>query len=690
MPECDFCATHNPGDKVLDRVTTVRKTEAQPSLAEDRLLRGAFSRSRILLLTSGICGALVGLSVWALSGEAYTASAQFRVGRSASAYAAAQLRDTVLPAPVVRRVIEAENLVEDKEFVPAGLSLRQQLAALTGLGEADVGADRATRAMLSLSRVTQLSSDPAEGLITLKVSTSEAEKSARLANALADAFVADKAAARDEALVRDGEWKAQRLTELQAKAHEAAARLEAARASHDESGSVSDLARAKARTVEARAKLDQIQKILGAGGGLDAMGERLRSPALERLRVQAAELNQREAQGKLIWGDRHPDLLQVQNQKRELRKKAQDEWKRLAETATRDWQAARNAESQAMAQVNAAPPSAMEGPRRLRDLERDAETSRVLVERMQRMQDDAVGSIDAPLQVANRAAPPQKTSGFSFSTLLAFGLMGGLSIGSGVVLLKEDAKRPKAPDRPRRSSLLRGVFARRADPHSPETDILAILPSLDPGGMRLPLATACRELELNGSRFSRAMQHIALDLGERVPLGTAHTILVTSLLENTGKTVFSLALALAAARQGKRVLLLDANADNPCLERLVSAGERPSLISLSGVQRLIYEFEPMEGLPLFVVPIVPDEQGCVQRLKARGVTNLYDGISGHFDLIVIDGGIISDQPAFEGLVQASNAVLFVSNGDDLGPIDDVIALYPVPMQAQGIVFRFGR
>ena len=66
MPECDFCATHNPDDKVMDRVTTVRMTEAQPSLAEDRLLRGAFSRSRILLLTSGICGALVGLSVWAL------------------------------------------------------------------------------------------------------------------------------------------------------------------------------------------------------------------------------------------------------------------------------------------------------------------------------------------------------------------------------------------------------------------------------------------------------------------------------------------------------------------------------------------------------------------------------------------------------------------------------------------------
>src|SRR5208282_2034510 len=175
---------------------------------------------------------------------------------------------------VLRRVVAAEGLDHDPEFAGGALSL--EFGALAALNELKhrVVVTRAERTYVV--DVTVTANDPA--------------KAARIANAIAQAYLAEQIEVRSDAARQASQSLSGRLKELQSRAREAEERVEAFKASNDTvnangelvneqqlSNLTNQLGAAHARTAEAKARLDQIESVQQSKTEIGAFPEAVQS-----------------------------------------------------------------------------------------------------------------------------------------------------------------------------------------------------------------------------------------------------------------------------------------------------------------------------------------------------------------------------------------------------------------------------
>jgi Mrp family chromosome partitioning ATPase len=260
----------------------------------------------------------------------------------------------------------------------------------------------------------------------------------------------------------------------------------------------------------------------------------------------------------------------------------------------------------------------------------------------------------ARLQIIQPASAAGVHRGLPLSARLAAGLLIGLALGLGV----------------RRA-------AEKLDPaltHAPAAEaalgapILAVLPEvpggLPPGLLRLesapppgaegpidPLAAAAR-----GLRDLRTGLLLARG-GE-----PARMVLVTACRRGEGKTTVAAHLALALARRGTRVLLIDGHPQRPRAHRLFGASPGPGLIDvLTGTVKLEEAVRATEESGLFLMPAGDAGGGGAERLDAASLRHLRDRLlqPGRFQHLVIDAGDVGSTAAPERLVVACSATLIV-------------------------------
>ena len=135
------------------------------------------------------------------------------------------------------------------------------------------------------------------------------------------------------------------------------------------------------------------------------------------------------------------------------------------------------------------------------------------------------------------------------------------------------------------------------------------------------------------------------------------TLLVTSLAAQAGKTRAAMALARAAAATGVRVLVIDASQHAPALAEFIPPGMQPDLIDLMGTMRLCYDLPDN----ISIVPIIAEEGMIVRRLMRREATRVIDGIKGHFDVVVLDGGTIGGDGNLAMVAQAADSVVLATS-----------------------------
>ena len=153
------------------------------------------------------------------------------------------------------------------------------------------------------------------------VTAFEAEKAARIADAIANAFLSDQIASRAQSSDRASEELASRLTELRTEVQEAENRVERYKAEHDLIGSskqlLSDqqldddgtnLNNARAKTAELRARADQIDGLRRSGADGGAIPEALGSSVITQLRASYTALLRNESDMRTRFGDRYPRI----------------------------------------------------------------------------------------------------------------------------------------------------------------------------------------------------------------------------------------------------------------------------------------------------------------------------------------------------------------------------------------------
>ena len=623
---------------------------------------------------------------------------------------------------VLRRVVEKEGLAD--EPARAGL-LGSLIASLTGRGEtAPAGReDRVARALAALTRNVIVKRSERTYVIDVDVSAADAQKAARLANAVASAYIEDQAEAKAQAAARDSATLNLRLADLGKRLAEAENRLtlykqknqifdaNGKRISEQELGEgATALAVARTKTADAKARYDQIQRIIASGRPADAVPEALKSGLIDRLRGQYADIARQEATYATTLGARHPALIETQNQLRQVQSLIGDELKRIAAGAANDYQVARANEASVDKQVEALKSVSTVASRasvELREREHDVDSNRIVYDKFLRARetvgesglDGPVARVIAPAIVPLAASAPKTLTILGLA--LASGLFGGIGHAFWREYLDEGARmtiavaQAPAPERPApadtkaRNWLPKWLRRRTAMEAAVLTGSAVPQPAAHTAAGSAPVAaTQVQPQQEVLPQPAKTPDHAAtllyaeLSADAQVWRGNNPlTLLVTALEARSGKTGIAMDLARAAAATGARVLLMDASEHAPALAGFIPAGTQPDLIDLMGTMRLCYDLPDN----ISVVPIMEGEDMIVRRLMRRAANRVIDGITGHFDVVVVDGGTIGDGGSLQLMAQAADSIVLASRRPRLTrmQIEQAMADLDVPRHRYG-------
>jgi uncharacterized protein involved in exopolysaccharide biosynthesis/Mrp family chromosome partitioning ATPase len=503
---------------------------------------------------------------------------------------------------VLRRVVESQGLAHDPEFVRGPSTLRAVIDAVLHPGQMIAPIDPVLAALNALRSRVQVKRDDRTYVVDVAVSSTDAAKAARLANAVADAYFGEQTSVRADAARQISQSLTARLNELRDHVRDAEERVEEFKASHniiDANGqSVSEqqltdlnkqLDDARGRTAAAKARLDQIDAIQRSKTDIGAFPDAVLSPTITALRSQYAEVMRREAEQTTSLGERHPAVIEIHAQAERLKRMIDDEVNRVALATRAEYESAKASEDQLRRNVDALKQGTLATDAdmvALRELQREAQASRAVYEAflVRARETGEAARIDTKnIQVISKADIPLSRSSPPSNTLLGLGAVFlGLAAGSGLVLLR-DALRgassgsPAAAVSRRRSA--NHIPASLPDELSPNVPVLAELPDI---GETFGLYAGG---EAN-SRFAAGVRHVYETMRESGRKHGSQTILIVAAGGDDDAAAVTLTFAATAA-QTERVLLIDADIERRTLSAMDAEEPEAGLVDVAVGRRLL-------------------------------------------------------------------------------------------------------
>jgi uncharacterized protein involved in exopolysaccharide biosynthesis/Mrp family chromosome partitioning ATPase len=367
---------------------------------------------------------------------------------SITAYLESQAR-VIASDSIKSRVIESEGLDKDPEF--GGEASKSGLARLISELLPSSGApprDGMLYALAALDRAVTVRRGERTFVIDISVTSREAAKAARIANALANAYLDDQALVRADAAQRATTALTGRLAELRDRLRSAEEKTEkykeannivatGGRLMSDEQLTLNNaqLVALRAKVTEAKAKYDQTRAVRASSIEAGAIPEAVASNTMTALRSQLGAALSKEADLLASLGSRHPALAAAQAQVRDARRQINDELSRIAQAAKIEYDRSVEAERQTTRRVDDLTKQQYATGRasvQLRELEREVESSRVVYDaflRRARETGELSGIDTTNARVISAAMPPLEKSGVSRRTIAALGGIAGGGLG---------------------------------------------------------------------------------------------------------------------------------------------------------------------------------------------------------------------------------------------------------------------
>ena len=499
--------------------------------------------------------------------------------------------------------------------------------------------------------------------ISVTFTSRDPAKSARIANALVDAYVEQQLGAKFDATHKTTEWLLQRIRLLsqQVQVDEAAVqRYKAENHLNDMAdgaplidqqmgGIDTQLVQARADLAAKLASYDRIKSLMQTGHVAD-VSQIVSSPLIISLREQQATAIQNEAELETRYGARNPKLIAAQSQKRDLDAKIAQEVDRLAGSVANDVAVAR-------AQV-----TSLEGSLRqtesestdqnlarvkLKALEANAVSTRSMYEafvtRLREAQDQ--DSIQAPdVHVISHAPVPSVPSSPPKLLIAAASIPISLLLGLLAGLLAERFDMPVARVRQRPAAVpLRGV------------PVVAELPNA------LALRAADRVVDQPMGHFGLEMRALVQSIGASGHGYPPKVIAVTSIAPQEGKTTVALALARAATQLGRRVVLVDGNLQAPATAHMAGLGvpQAGLLETLRGTIPLNTAFARDAHSSVFVLSPAQRFPDPGRVWASPEMARLMAHLRQNSDLVIVDAGPLSSGAA-PAILGFADVVLLVA------------------------------
>ena len=276
-------------------------------------------------------------------------------------------------------------------------------------------------------------------IIEISFNSFSAERSAQIANAVADTYVVDQLEAKYQATRRASFWLQDRIKELRDQASEAERAVVEFKTKNNivESGGRlmneqqlaelnSEQVTARSKVSEAKARLDRIQSILNAespDATVDAtVTDTLNSPVVTKLRSQYLELASRYADWSKRYGLDHQATIALYTQMQGIRAAILDELKRLAESYKSDFQIATQREAAIQKELMATVSESQvtnQAQVSLRDLESSAQTYRALYDNFLQRYMESIQQQSFPITEARVITKASRTAAAERAALAA-------------------------------------------------------------------------------------------------------------------------------------------------------------------------------------------------------------------------------------------------------------------------------
>jgi len=608
---------------------------------------------------------------------------------------------------VLLQVIRETHLEKDPEF--GGGDSKGILGSLLGLFgvELQPTAEQQKQiqmgALEALIRHVNVKKTDRTFIVDIDVWSYEPAKAAMLANAISKAYLAESKQSQAAAARRATTDLSGRLKELQERLRNAENTLAVYKAQNNFVGTqdtlISDqqlsasnqrLAAARALTLDAQAKYDQIEASRKTSADAGAVPEALQSQTIANLRAQYAEARKRQAELQSELGPRHPALRQMEQQVQDLRRAINEEIERFAQSAkndlirARDYEASLNKalETQKRQSVQMSQASV-----RLRELEREVEASRDVyqsfLKRSRETEEQETLNTSNARIIGDATVPQRRTFPPAMSLLAMIGfVLGGLA-ASGWFIAANQLMRGTNPVQPRdkapaETSEEPAAAAAKQPPAAlpqpqpavsliekppivrlQEADVMRTLGSIlatdstaDVTRLGWPTLRAGFPLMtvLNSLREMRAV------LARRAGDENLPVMALIGSGPDQDRSIAALNIALAAARDGAKVLLIDADLKARALSSKVNhfAKSEPSRFGWLNIGAKAARAIPtVNGISILPAINAADAKACDAIRKAIAQARS----TGGYDLVILDGPAMPWRPTDRKLLDLTDGLV---------------------------------
>lgn len=303
--------------------------------------------------------------------------------------------EVVTSSQVLTRVVQELDLTSEEEFEAKDSTLDRSLIALGLKSASGIPSEewllRELRDRLTVYRIED------SRVIVIQFSAGDPELAARVANAVADAYVDSQREAKRQSTLDATEWLGPEIEDLSEKVRQAEARVAEFRAESDlligRDNAVlatqqlaelsSELARVRAGRSAIEARGETVRAALERGVPIETLPDVLASTLIQRLRERQVELQTEIAELSTTLLDNHPRIKALRSQLSDLDRQIRSEAERVLAGLETEAETARQRENELLAaldRLKVQSARAEEQQVELRALERQAAAQRELLE----------------------------------------------------------------------------------------------------------------------------------------------------------------------------------------------------------------------------------------------------------------------------------------------------------------------